>query len=146
VKNWSFFLTTEQVRRREKTVTRRKPSRGLPKVGELRQPVVKMQGIPKGGRVEKIGGPVRVTSVRFERLDAMTSDDAYGRDELRREGFEGKPGPVSGLFTPTDFVNMFCAHNGCQPWETVARIEFEYVESGDAPIYVDDETGKAHRR
>jgi len=113
MRNWSFFLTTDQVRRRVKTVTRRKPSRGLPKVGELRQPVVKMQGIPKGGHVEKVGGPVRVLDVRLEPLDAITPEDC------RLEGFPA--------MQPADFVAFYRKHNGGRSNQTVARIEFEYV-------------------
>jgi hypothetical protein len=59
-RNISFALTTDQVRSRTKTVTRRLGWKDL-KPGTLLQPVVKAQGIPKGGKVEKIGGLIRVT-------------------------------------------------------------------------------------
>lgn len=114
MRNWSFFLTTEQVRNQSKRVTRRKVSPGLPKVGELRQPVVKMQGIPKGGHVEKIGGPVRVTDVRIEPLDHMQPED------LALEGFPG--------YSLNQFFDMFRRSHGMRTnQEPVARIEFEYV-------------------
>ena len=116
MRNWSFFLTTEQVRGRTKTVTRRKPSPGLPRVGELRQPVVKMQGLKKGEHVEKIGGPVRVVNVRLEPLDHMQPED------LAREGFPGW-----GL---KQFFDMLRRSHGLKTnQDIVARIEFEYMES-----------------
>ena len=115
----SFALTTEQVRRRQKTVTRRLGWRFL-KPGTLLQPVVKCQGIPKGGTVEKIGGPVRVKRVTRERLSALLADDEWACSEVVDEGF--------GHLSPPEFVTMFCEHNGCKPGTYVTRIEFEYVE------------------
>jgi hypothetical protein len=68
----SFFLTQRQVREQTKTVTRRLGWHWL-SAGTLLQPVVKGQGIPRGGKVEKIGGPIRVVSVERERLNALLS-------------------------------------------------------------------------
>lgn len=115
MRNWSFFLTVDQVRARTKTVTRREVRPSLPQVGELRQPVVKTQGLKSGQHVEKIGGPVRVLSVRFESLDAITADDCV------KEGFPG--------MRPIDFVKFYRQHNGGSADQTVARIEFEYVDA-----------------
>lgn len=113
-RNISFALTTEQVRAKQKTVTRRLGWRDL-KPGTLLQPVVKAQGIPKGGKVEKIGGLIRVVSVEREALGCI-----LGRsDDIACEGFPGMHG--------VDFVNMFCDHNGCEPDDEVTRIEFEYL-------------------
>lgn len=109
----SFALTTAQVRARTKTVTRRTGWRTL-KPGTLLQPVVKAQGIPKGGHVETIGGPIRVVSVRLEPLNAIDQADC------RLEGFPE--------MTPGEFVAMFSQHNGCDGWTEVVRIEFEYVD------------------
>lgn len=116
----SFALTTEQIRNRTKTVTRRLAWTTL-KPGTLLQPVVKCQGIPKGGTVEKIGAPILVVRVHRERLDRMTGDLAYGRSEVRREGFP--------KMSPTAFVAMFCEHNKCSPHTVLTRIAFTYVEA-----------------
>lgn len=115
MRNISFALTTQQVRDRQKTVTRRLGWKNL-KPGTLLQPVVKGMGLGKGGKVEKIGGPIRVVAVEREALGCI-----LGRaDDLEREGFPQMRG--------VDFVNMFCDHNGCQPDDEVTRIEFEYVQ------------------
>jgi hypothetical protein len=110
----SFALTTEQVRNRTKTVTRRLGSRTA-KVGELRQPVVKGMGLKKGEKVTKINGPICFTDVRPEPVDAITPEDVV------REGFPG--------MTPAEFIEFFCRHNRCPPSTVVTRIEFTYVES-----------------
>lgn len=114
MRNMSFALTTEQVRNQSKTVTRRLGWRFL-KTGTLLQPVVKSQGIPKGGHVEKIGGPIRVVAVDEVRLGAITPQDVY------REGFPA--------WTTTDFVKFFKQHNGVLRDAMVTRIQFEYVSA-----------------
>ena len=127
MRNISFALTTEQIRNQTKTVTRRVGWASL-KPGTLLQPVVKGQGIPKGGTVEKIGGPIRVVSVRRERLDAMipaASDCRVGDSECVAEGFP--------LMWPQEFVTMFCDHNGCQIWDEVTRIEFVFCDEATSP-------------
>lgn len=118
----SFSLTTPQVRVRLKTVTRRTGWRFL-RPGDLLQPVVKAQGIKRGAHVEKIGNPIRVVSVRRERLDAMLEDPDYGRDEVAREGFAGDP--EKG--TPEGFVDFFADSHRCRPQDEITRIEFEYM-------------------
>jgi hypothetical protein len=116
----SFALTTEQVRARTKTVTRRLGWMFL-KRGTLLQPVVKCQGLKKGECVEKIGGPIRVVDVTRERLI-----DGLSQKDVAREGFP--------TWSPSEFADMFCEHNGCAPDAVVTRIQFEYVEEerGDA--------------
>lgn len=116
----SFALTTEQVRRRKKTVTRRLGWRDA-KPGTVVQPIVKGQGLKKGETVERIDGPIRFVDVRLERLDRMVDEPEYGRAECIREGFPD--------LTPAEFVVMFCQHNRCAPFDRVTRIEFEYLES-----------------
>ena len=111
----SFALTTEQVRNRTKTVTRRLGWKLL-KPGTLLQPVEKCQGIPKGGKVEKIGGPIRVLKVEREPLSGIFVQQG----DLRLEGFPNT--------SPATFVRMFCEHNGCDEETYVTRIEFEYVD------------------
>jgi hypothetical protein len=110
--NMSFALTTEQVRRREKTVTRRNGWK-FAVVGQVVQPVIKCQGIPKGGHVEKIGGPIRFVDVRRERLDAITIED------VAREGFPH--------LTARAFIAIYLDANGGAPDQIVTRIEFEYL-------------------
>ncbi len=112
----SFALTTEQVRQQQKTVTRRLGWR-FAKRGDLVQPVVKSQGLKKGETVEHIGGPIRIVNVRRERLNLMASRYLY---DPVLEGFPH--------LTNEEFVEMFCAHNGCKPFAEVTRIEFEYTE------------------
>lgn len=116
MRNISFALTTDQVRARTKTVTRRVGWTFL-NVGTLLQPVVKGQGLKKGESVEKIGGPIRIVRVTREQLEAI---HRYP-DDCVREGF-----PDMG---PSAFVAMFCEHNGVTPGQIITRIEFEYVEA-----------------
>ena len=57
MRNMSFMLTTEQIKNRTKTVTRRLGWRNA-KPGDVVQPIVKGQGLQKGETVQKIGGPI----------------------------------------------------------------------------------------
>ncbi len=118
----SFSLTTDQVRDRTKTVTRRLRWKNL-KPGTLLQGVVKAMGLKKGERQEKLE-VIRVLSVRQEPLTALILKPVYGREETTKEGFpEGHP-----LHEPAAFVQMFCEHNRCEPDEVITRIEFDYPE------------------
>jgi hypothetical protein len=118
VRNISFALTTEQIRSRTKTVTRRVGWAKL-QVGTQLQPIVKGQGLKKGQHAEKVGGPIRVVSVRREPLRRLLDDQAYGSAEVIREGFPN--------LTPQQFVTFFLAsHTTCTVDEPITRIEFEY--------------------
>lgn len=111
-RNMSFMLTTKQVRKRTKTVTRRLGWNSL-KPGDLVWAVEKAIGLRKGEHVKRIA-LIRIVSVRRERLNAITQDDC------RREGFPN--------LTVAQFVWFFCYHNKtCQPNTLVNRIEFQYV-------------------
>lgn len=110
----SFALTTEQIRKRTKTVTRRIGWKNL-KPGTLLQPIVKGQGLKKGEKVQKIGGPIRVVSAVREPLDAMLYDS---RDETASEGFPD--------MLPSQFVEWFAKSHGCHVTAFVTRIEFVY--------------------
>ena len=114
MRNISFSLTTPQVLARTKTVTRRLGWKFL-KPGTLLQPVVKSQGIPKGGTVEKIGGPIRVLSVDRVVLGDITVQDVH------REGFP--------RFTKSQFIRFFKQANGCRRDTVVTRIAFTYDEA-----------------
>lgn len=114
MRNMSFALTTDQVRAKTKTVTRRLGWANL-QPGTLIQPIVKGMGLKPGAKVEKIGGPIRVVSVRREPLHLIDHADC------RREGFPN--------MTPFEFLTMFCQHNhGCTGASEITRIEFDYVE------------------
>lgn len=117
MRNISFALTTRQVRRRKKTVTRRLGWRDL-EPGTLLQPVVKSQGLKKGQKVRKIGRPIRVVDVRREVLRRVIDVHDYGRREVILEGFP--------RMTPHQFVQFFCVANRCTSRQFVTRIEYEY--------------------
>lgn len=130
MRNMSFALTTEQLRAGTKTVTRRMGWRNL-RPGTLLQPVKKGMGLKPGEKIERLRGPIRVTSVRFEPLLRMVEDIDYGIQECHREGFGQHP-----VYSwPTEFVNFFCStHKCCTPESIVTRIEFEYLpDSGPQP-------------
>jgi len=113
----SFALTTEQVLARTKTVTRRVGWRDA-RTGLRFQPVKKVRGLPRGGKVEPIGGPVRVVATRREPLDALLAypDPAA---EVAAEGFPG--------MDPAEFVRWFAQAHKCDPRAPVTRIAFEYL-------------------
>ena len=113
MRNISFQLTTEQIRNKTKTVTRRLGWLFL-KPGDILNACVKCQGLKKGEKIIKIC-QIRVKSVRRELLFNMNVD------EVESEGFpEFKE-------KPWKFIEMFCEHNKCEPDTLVTRIEFEYV-------------------
>lgn len=122
----SYAHTTQQVRDQSKDVTRRLGWKHL-KPGTLIQPIVKGQGLKKGERVEKIGGPVRVVSVRQEALSLLIDDPDYGRDEMRREGF---PGMDAAEFIARYFPGV----------AIVTRIEFAYTVPATIEGEADRET------
>lgn len=122
MRNMSFMLTTDQIRNRTKSVTRRLGWKNV-KPGELIQAVVKGQGIKKGEKVEKLA-IIRVKASRQEAIQALLDDRSYGRVECAREGFLD-----SAYADPYEFVRFFCrSHNRCTPETVVTRIEFEYID------------------
>jgi len=114
----SFSLTTDQIRREQKTVTRRAGWRFL-KPGDRIQAVTKAMGLKKGETVDRL----KVLEVRFvsrEPLSRLLLEPSYGRRECVQEGFPH--------LTAEQFVAMFCAsHKGVAPDTVVTRIEFAYV-------------------
>lgn len=96
MRNMSFSLTTEQVKNKTKTVTRRNGWTFLTEDTTL-QPVKKGMGLKKGEKVEKIGLPIGVTSVKREPLSAITLDDVV------KEGFP--------KMTTDEFIKMYCKAN-----------------------------------
>jgi len=112
MRNMSFFLTQEQILSCSKTVTRRNGWKFL-KSGDEIQPIVMGQGLKKGEKVQKIGSPIKVLSVRTESLDAIDQKDVV------REGFPD--------MTPDDFIEMYMKANKCSRDHPVQRIEFVYI-------------------
>ena len=113
----SFALTTEQIRNRTKTVTRRMGWKFL-KAGYLVWAVEKAQGLKKGEKVKRLA-LLRIIAVRREHLFDITSDDVL------REGFIGK--------SPAWFIEMFKSTTRCRSHKEVTRIEFEYMEEETPP-------------
>lgn len=111
MRNMSFFLTTEQYRNRTKTHTMRLGWANL-KPGEKFMGVVKGQGIPKGGKVERLHA-AECLSNRPERLDAIT------KEVVVKEGFPE--------LCPGEFIRFFCLHNKCGPDQIVNWIEFKHL-------------------
>lgn len=122
MRNISFFLTTDQIRARTKTVTRRIGWESL-KPGTLLRAIVKGQGLKAGECIVPIC-IIRVVSVRREYLDCMIRDPAYGATEAELEGFPGWSGQR--------FVDFICSKNaGVYPERELTRIEFQYVDDAD---------------
>lgn len=119
MRNISCALTTPQILDQSKDVTRRMGWLHL-KPGDLIQPVKKCMGLKPGEKIETLGGPVRVVSVRRELLRRIIDEaQNYGRYECVREGFSD--------LSPAQFVSMFCSmHKGCTPETVITRIEFNY--------------------
>lgn len=130
MRNMSFMLTTEQIRDRTKTVTRRVGWEFLQE-GDLLRAVVKGQGLKKGERVTELG-VLRVENVRREPLRALLDDLDYGIADVAREGFAGPP-----LYSsPGAFVEFFQNTHQAKARPTldtpVTRIEFSYLSEPSA--------------
>jgi len=110
-RNISFMLTTEQVRKQQKTVTRRLGWLML-KPGDELNACVKCMGLKQGEKIERLA-KIRVVSVRRERLYEIMPDDVI------REGFEGRSAEW--------FIDMFMREMGVPSSAEVTRIEFEYI-------------------
>lgn len=108
MRRMSFALTTDAIRNRTKTVTRRLGWNHL-KIGERIQAVDKL----RTRNAQKLA-VIEIVDVR----KVVLSD--IDRDEVDREGF---PDMCAGFF-----VAMFCESMGCEASETVTRIEFRYVD------------------
>ena len=116
MRNISFSMTTEAVRDRSKTVTRRLGWWKL-KEGDVLQAVEKAQGLRKGEHVKPIC-LIRVVSVLAEPIWRVS---VYPQSETACEG--GFP-----HLSTAQFIEMFRSANHCDYGALVNRIEFEYVE------------------
>ena len=115
-RNMSFALTTKQVKQKTKTITRRQGWSFL-KVDDLLQPVEKGMGLKKGEKVKKIGGLIRVVSIRKEPINKIRKPDVI------KEGFPE--------LTPKEFVQMYCKCNKVNEEDLCNRIVFEYITGED---------------
>ena len=122
-RNMSFALTTDQIRNRTKTVTRR-IGWGFLNPGDIVNACVKCMGLKPGEKIQRLG-QIRIVSTRIEPLSRMVHEIEYGREEAAKEGFPGMMG--------VEFVVLFCdAMRPAFGSDTfVNRIEFEYVEMSD---------------
>ncbi|WP_339862281.1 ASCH domain-containing protein [Paremcibacter congregatus] len=111
-RNISFAMTTEQIKNRTKTVTRRY-GWGFLKPGDILNGVEKAMGLKKGEKIKRLC-QIRVISIRWEPLERITQDDVI------KEGFPD--------WTPVQFIQMLVEHYGAEPSKLINRIEFEYVE------------------
>ena len=118
MRQMSFSLTVEQMKRHEKSCTRRYGWDDI-KVGELLQAVERCQGLKKGEHVKKLA-VIRVTAERWEPLTQMVEFPEYGKAEVILEGFP--------TMSPAEFVLMVAKANHKEPYQLVHRIMFEFVD------------------
>ena len=111
----SFSETTDQIRARTKTVTRRRGWLHL-KPGDRLRAVKKAMGLKRGEHVEDLA-VIEVVSVRRERLDAITDDDVI------REGFPSWDAAM--------FRELYLGINGGTTAQLCTRIEFRYLEQDE---------------
>ena len=128
MRNISCHPTQPQIHACTKTVTRRVGWHWLvehmarPNAPEiLLQPIVKGQGIPKGGHVQKIGPPIRILDARGEPLNRLSKSPDYGHAEMLAEGFP------EYTQRPAEWVAWFCKSHHCLPEDIITRIQFEYL-------------------
>ena len=107
----SFMLTTQQMKDRTKTKTRRLGWWNL-KDSEIIDAVEKGQGLKRGEKMKHIG-QIQVLEHHREPLDAITQADVVA------EGFPE--------LTPQQFIEMFCSANKCAANEIVNVITFTHL-------------------
>lgn len=112
----SVALTEDQVRARKKTVTRRLGWKFLDP-GDRVTLCRKVMGRKKGEPLVRVCD-VEIVDVRRERLWDITQED------VEREGFPA--------WSPLDFVEFFCEHMKTYPKVQVTRIEWRYLDDGEA--------------
>lgn len=111
MRNMSFFLTTDQFKKKQKTITRRIGWKNL-RAGDVIMGCKKCQGLKRGEKIEQLG-PIRVKSVYHEPLNTISPLDVIA------EGFYDT--------STAEFVEMFCKQMKCTPETIVTRIEYEYT-------------------
>jgi hypothetical protein len=116
--NMSFHLTTPQMRRGEKDVTRR-PGWAKLKPGDRFFAIEKGQGLKKGEKVKRICQCECVSNTKEMLFEIVRRPFRGVRSECAREGFP--------LLSPCEFVQMFCREMGVTQETMVNRIEFKRV-------------------
>jgi len=111
-RNMSFAMTTEQVRAKTKTVTRRFGWWFL-MPGDVVCAVEKAMGLKRGEKIERLA-LIRIVSTRAEALSEITQEDVI------KEGFPD--------WSPDQFIQMLAHHYGVLHSSVVNRIEFEYLD------------------
>lgn len=125
MRNISFALTTDQVRKGTKTVTRRMGWQWLVDACARGAEVYlmaceKCMGRKKGEPLVRLR-VIEVLDARRELLDAMIVDRDYGQAECSAEGFPD--------MSPEEFVAFFQgSHAGCQIDSEITRIHFRYAD------------------
>jgi hypothetical protein len=110
-RNMSFMLTTEQIKNKTKTETRRLGWRLL-NPGDILNACEKCQGLKKGEKV-KVICQIQVVQVWREQLMHMTEGNVL------LEGFPDK--------SKEWFIDMFCRTHKCTQHTIVTRIVFKYI-------------------
>lgn len=123
MRHMSFSLTTEAVRNKAKTVTRRLGWANL-KAGERVCAIVKGMGLKKGEKIERICEIEIISNQTHHLSDLLCLDDCAYSDETARQEVDKEGFPN---MTPSAFVHMFCQANNCASDQIVNRIEFKYV-------------------
>lgn len=113
MQNMSFSKTTEQVRNKIKTVTRRFGWWSLKPCTKL-WAVEKSQGLKKGEKVVRIW-MIEIVSAREEQVQ----DIRHQPDDLILEGFPD--------MTASEFIELLCKGTGKTETSPVNRIEFKYL-------------------
>ncbi len=114
MRNMSFSMTTEQMKNRSKTVTRRfgwwfsKPS-------DIVMAVEKGMGLKKGEKIKPLY-PIEILNCRGELLHEITKADCI------KEGFPD--------YEPEEYILMMCEKFGCSRYIKLNRIEFREVKDG----------------
>lgn len=111
----SFALTTQQFLNQAKFVTRRLGWANL-QPGTHLMGVEKGMGLKKGEKVKRLG---EIVVERADREPLSAIENQCGWRDSVLEGFPHMP--------PTEFVEMFCKHNRCDPDTEVTRIQFHYA-------------------
>ena len=111
-RNMSFAFTTQQMRDKTKTVTRRNGWWFL-KPGDLVNAVEKAMGLKKGEKIKRIG---QIRIIRTEKVPVKQID----HQDLIKEGLPH--------MSPEEFITFFCkSHRGCDEETIINRIEFEHL-------------------
>ena len=114
-RNMSFSLTTDQIRRHTKTVTRRVGWNFL-STGDRLWAVEKSMGLKKGEKVKRLA-LIEVVQVWRQRLSMISEED------VAKEGFPG--------WTPDQFIRFLISqHPKLKRRSILTRIEFRYVDQG----------------